>query len=200
MKPFVIFAHFFILLAVFPLHYLSAAERIQDMKKNEMIVFDFKAPDDINNWRVVNDGVMGGLSQSEIIPSGNDTAVFQGTLSLENNGGFSSTRTIPGPLKMNGYDALVIRIKGDGRAYQFRLRTDDRFDGIAYRQKFTTVSNEWMTVRLPFDDFVPVFRGRELKNAEPLSADKIQQIGFLISDQKPGPFRLEIDWIKALRP
>ena len=45
-------------------------------------------------WRSINDGVMGGLSSGGMrLEDG--IAVFSGTLSLENNGGFSSVRSIP---------------------------------------------------------------------------------------------------------
>ena len=128
-----------------------------------------------------------------------NTAIFQGTVSLENNGGFSSTRTSPRAYNIAGYTGLLVRIKGDGQKYQLRLRTDDRFDGISYRYHFTSQAEEWMTIRVPFEDFVPVFRGRILKDIPPVSAGKIQQIGFLIADKQVGDFRLEIDWIQAYK-
>ena len=191
------------LLLIFPLIFAAypmyAATQDDAMPPDEKILSDFSGPDDVKNWRVVNDGVMGGLSQSEIIPGPDDTAIFQGVLSLENNGGFSSTRTKPRGYELGSYDTLAIRIRGDGRTYQFRLRTDSGFDGIAYRHIFTTPVSEWATINLPLKDFVAVFRGRQVKNAAPLAVDQIRQMGFLIADEKAGPFRLEIDWIKALR-
>jgi hypothetical protein len=48
---------------------------------------------DLNSkpWRAINDGVMGGVSLGEIVAIDNGLR-FQGTLSLENNGGFASVR------------------------------------------------------------------------------------------------------------
>jgi len=40
-------------------------------------------------WNVVDDGVMGGLSQGKREIGGDGILRFFGTLSLENNGGFS---------------------------------------------------------------------------------------------------------------
>ena len=37
---------------------------------------------------------------------------------------------------------LIVRVKGDGRTYQLRLRTSDRFDGVAYRALFATDAGE----------------------------------------------------------
>jgi len=48
-----------------------ATENIENGIKNEIILFDFQQPDEMNTWLVVNDGVMGGLSQSEIVLSHN---------------------------------------------------------------------------------------------------------------------------------
>ena len=112
--------------------------------RNEMVVFDFQKSDTLNDWRTVNDGVMGGLSLGEFVIGDSNTAVFQGTVSLENNGGFSSTRTSPRLFNVAGFDGMLLRLKGDGKRYQFRLRVDDRFDGIAYRYPFKTVLSTFM--------------------------------------------------------
>jgi NADH dehydrogenase [ubiquinone] 1 alpha subcomplex assembly factor 1 len=177
----------------------SATEGSENTIQNEIVLFNFQKSGELNDWLIVNDGVMGGLSQSEIVLSDNNTAVFQGTVSLENNGGFSSTRTSPRSYNLAGFDGISVRLKGDGKKYQFRLRTNDRFDGIAYRYHFKTDINKWIIIRVPFNECVPVFRGRVLDDVEPISPNKIQQIGFLISDKQAGSFKLEIDWIKAYK-
>ncbi|MBT8347697.1 MAG: CIA30 family protein [Desulfofustis sp.] len=176
---------------------VSAAQNTPTNSETEMVIYDFKKQSDLEDWRVVNDGVMGGLSRGEIIMTESGTAVFQGVLSLENNGGFSSTRTLPRPYNLDDYHGVSLRVRGDGNTYQFRLRLDDRFDGVAYRYSFQTKVDEWMTVEIPFSECVPVFRGRKLSGVAPVAPEKVQQIGFLISDKQAGPFRLEIDWIKA---
>ena len=56
-----------------------------------------------------------------------------------------------------------------------------------------------MIIDIPFNKCVPVFRGRILENVEAILPDKIQQIGFLISNKQAGKFQLEIDWIKAYK-
>lgn len=166
---------------------------------SERVLFDFQKSEKLNEWRIVNDGVMGGLSQSNIFLSDSNTAVFQGIVSLENNGGFSSTRTAPRSYNLESYNGILLRIKGDGKKYQFRLRTNDRFDGISFRYHFETEINKWITIRIPFKECIPVFRGRILDDVEPISPKQIQQIGFLISDKQAGPFKLEIEWIKAYK-
>ena len=83
----------------------------------------------VEPWYAINDNVMGGLSRGGIALS--DVGLhFNGTLSLQNNGGFSSVRR---PVSDDLTDSRGIRltIKGDGRKYQLRLRQDQNFDGVA---------------------------------------------------------------------
>ncbi len=174
-------------------------ETYKSMEQQENLIFNFKNEDEIERWRIVNDGVMGGLSKSQIVRSDSNTAVFKGTVSLENNGGFASTRTIPRSYELDGHEGIMLRVKGDGKKYQFRLRTDDRFDGISYRYEFATEVDTWMTIAIPFQEFAPVFRGRILEDVEPIVPEEIQQMGFLIANKQAEKFQLEVDWIKAYK-
>jgi monofunctional biosynthetic peptidoglycan transglycosylase len=165
----------------------------------EVLLHDFRGQDEAARWRKVNDVVMGGLSQSEMVFTSRDTAIFRGRVSLENYGGFASVRTTPQDYDVGGDEGLVVRVKGDGHRFRLRLRTNDRFDGPAYQVDFDTVADAWITVRAPFSAFVPTFRGRPLRDAPPLDSAQIRQIGFLIADKQAGPFQLEIDWISAYK-
>ena len=161
-----------------------------------MDIVDFKVTSPVE-WRAINDGVMGGRSRGEIRPTDRQTGIFTGDLSLENNGGFASVRAAVGRRDLSAHTGLEIRVRGDGRTYQLRLRTDDRFDGIAYRTFFETEPGAWVTVRRAFDVFEPTFRGRIPRNAPPLDRSRIQQVGFLLADKQPGDFALEIDFVRT---
>ena len=152
---------------------------------------------DRSEWYVINDGVMGGVSRSEVRRTDHGTGVFAGVLSLENNGGFASVRAVVGQCDLSAYTGLEIRVRGDGRTYQLRLRMDDRIDGIAYRVHFETRDREWITTRIPFDQFLPTFRGRTLIDAPQLDVGRIHQLAFMLADRKPGPFSLEIDYVRS---
>jgi monofunctional biosynthetic peptidoglycan transglycosylase len=171
----------------------AASERSTDM-----VVIDFGAPADAR-WYVVDDGVMGGVSRGTFTLTDAGTAVFAGELSLERNGGFSSVRTDLGTTDLSDWVGLEVRVRGDGRTYQLRLRTDQRFDGLAYRAFFTTGDGEWTTARVPFAQFVPTFRGRIIADAPALDSARIRQLGFLLADKQAGPFRLEIAAVRAWR-
>lgn len=168
------------------------------IRDGESLIVDLADSAEAERWVVVDDVVMGGRSASEIVFQ-DGRAVFTGMLSLENNGGFASTRTQPRNFGLDGYKGIRIRVLGDGKRYRFRIRTDGRFDGIAYQLGFETVRGEWSEIELPFNRFVASFRGRSLPEAGPLDPTTIQQIGFLIASKQAGRFTLEIDWIKAFR-
>lgn len=149
-------------------------------------------------WRVVDDGVMGGRSKGQVKVSDDGVLTFQGKLSLENNGGFSSIRTGKIKKDLSPFDGLVTRVKGDGRTYQMRLTTDARFRGmeISFKADFETKKGEWIEVKIPFSEFSGSFRGMSLKN-ERFNPSKIQRLGMLLADKKPGDFKLQVDWVRA---
>ncbi len=165
------------------------------MTKNAGLI-DFTDADQ-SQWYVVNDGVMGGISQSDIRRTDHQTGLFAGELSLENNGGFASVRAVVGERDLAAFEGLEIHVKGDGRTYQLRLRTNDSDDGVAYRSLFGTRPGEWRITFIPFDQFLPTFRGRTLLDSPPLDVARIQQVVFMVADKKPGPFSLEIDYVRA---
>lgn len=186
-----------IALTIFHAAAASAQER-RDMTATDLQpVIEFTDTAAAGDWFIVNDGVMGGRSQSSMTVGDTGGALFAGKVSLENNGGFASTRTVIPDQVMAGCDAVIIRVQGDGRVYQFRLRTDAGFDGLAYRREFGTVDGKWQEITLPFSDFVPSFRGKVVEDAGTVDPSRIRQIGFLIADKQSGPFALQIDWIRA---
>ena len=159
-------------------------------------IFDFQTATNTAAWQIVNDDVMGGVSRSGFRLT-NGVAVFRGEVSLENNGGFASVRSLPARHDLAGCDAFVIRVRGDGRSYKFSARTARSFDSAIYQASFTTKKGEWEEHRLPLAQFVPTFRGRVLSGEPPLDPAKVTSVGFMISDKQEGPFQLEVAWIKA---
>lgn len=160
------------------------------------ILFDFTATTNSPAWHIVNDDMMGGVSTSRFEISTNG-AVFSGAVSLENNGGFASVRSSPVRHNLAGFDAFVIRVRGDGHRYKFTVRTEAGFDTPIYQCAFTTKRGEWEEHRLPFKDFVPTFRGRVMTDVPPLNPAKVSSLGFLISDKQDGAFKLGLAWIKV---
>ena len=160
-------------------------------------LIDLRDPAEPGRWIAVHDTVMGGRSEGGLTRDADGHLVFSGRLSLENNGGFASVRTLPRALGLDQRTGLILRVRGDGRTYQVRLRLDDRFDGIAWRFRFDTTPGQWTVVTVPFSACEPVWRGRRVPGQGPLQPESIRQLGFMLADKQPGPFRLEIARISA---
>jgi monofunctional biosynthetic peptidoglycan transglycosylase len=165
----------------------------------ELFISNFDKPGEGKIWRVINDGVMGGISSSTWNITENGAAVFAGNVSLENNCGFASVRSPVGTYDLSKYKGIALRIKGDGKRYNLNLKTDAEFDSILYQAEFETEKEKWQLIELPFSRFVPTYHGFVPPDAPKLDTKEIRRLGFLIADKQKGPFRLEIAWIKAYR-
>ncbi len=166
-----------------------------DSKAPANPVVDFVETSNGPTWNVVNDGVMGGLSKgSKQIENGD--LIFTGTLSLENNGGFSLVETSDSKWDFSSAEGVRLRVKGDGRTYQIRFGSDARTRGdyISYTGDFATVEGEWVERVVRFDELTPIHHG-EIMEAPPINTANIEQIGIIIGDKRPGPFKIEVDWI-----
>lgn len=159
-------------------------------KKESTFMIDFTEQHNLENWRITNDGVMGGKSQGHFSLQG-DKAVFEGNISLDNNGGFSSVFRSIEPLS-KGLKTVTINVLGDGLTYQLRMSVT--LDGyrLAYKQHFNTVAGEQEKLTLILADFQASFRGRNIPNAPVLLAENIIEVGFLVTRKAAGPFSLAI--------
>jgi monofunctional biosynthetic peptidoglycan transglycosylase len=176
----------------------TAGPAFSDPKQRTLI--DFSLAGEQQRWTVVTDSVMGGRSSGAWTVTSDHTAVFDGRLRLGDLGGFVSARCAPHHFDLSGYEGIALRVRGDGRTYRLRLRTDERFESIAYQASFRTdPGGEWITVRLAFRDFVASHHGSILPDAGPLEPAEIRQIGLMVADPPEGMFRLTIDWIQAYR-
>ena len=192
------------------LHYLSAIMKslilasmliggiIMATPQKETMIFDFKNSDSLKPWQIINDTVMGGVSESSLRAGGNGTALFTGTVSLKNYGGFCSTSS----RENKNYDfsssrGIEVHVRGDGKTYKLTLKTDTSFNGYAYQFSFATRKDQWVSVKAPFKDFIARFRGTTMPDAPPVKISEIKSFGFLLGDKQEGPFSLEIEWMRA---
>ena len=157
-----------------------------------MVIFDFKDESDISDWEIVNDVVMGGRSSSKFYLNEQGNGVFKGKVSLENNGGFSAVRFRFNQKKIADYKKVSIRLKGDGKRYQFRVKTNKN-DQQAYVSYFETTF-EWQTIEIILSALEPTFRGRKL-NMPNFPAEELEEVGFMIGNKVNENFELVIDKI-----
>lgn len=158
-------------------------------------LFDFAEGEP--GWYTVDDDVMGGVSSSQVARSADDRLYFSGTMSLENNGGFSSVRSDWNVIDLSGTDGVLMRVRGDGQIYRLRIRTQSTGSSVSYNALFETTADEWRLVYVPFEQMVPTIRGFTV-DAGPLDTTSVASFGFMLSDKQPGDFSLEVDWMRAL--
>jgi monofunctional biosynthetic peptidoglycan transglycosylase len=166
---------------------------------NSQLLFDFIEADAAKDWQPVNDGVMGGVSEGKFKITGTKTMEFFGTLSLENNGGFASVRTKTKKLGLSPGDTIVAKVRGDGREYSLNLYLNKPLIAFSYRATVQTKKDEWIEVRIPLDQLEATSFGRVVKDAGAVKPEEVNSLGFMLSDKKAGPFKMEVEWIKVER-
>ena len=156
-------------------------------------LLDFTNAHTVNDLWVVNDGVMGGLSESRFRndPEG---ALFEGTVSLENDGGFASVRS-PVTVPANSA-ALELTVRGDEKSYKLVLRTDPSLRAPLYQAEFLT-TREWNTHRFLPKDFKASFRGKSV-DAPELVFSEVKEVGILIANKQAGTFSIQLKGLQAI--
>ncbi len=155
-------------------------------------LFDFTDPSAASAWQAIDDRVMGGISRSTLRHDPAGHAVFEGSISLERNGGFASVRSSPGERGLADAQACLIDLRGDNKQFKLSLLTDDGFDSLNYQASFAPKGTDWQTLHLPLAGFRASFRGREVTDAPPLDPARIRQVGLMIAARQAGRFELHI--------
>lgn len=160
-----------------------------------MTLFDFDAPDP-EPWTVENDGVMGGRSQGFVEITGG-ALVFTGEV-VTDGGGFTSVRAARA-VDLSDFDGIELRVRGGGRTFDLDIDDGTVDQGREVnRQGPVPTTERWQTVRVPFEGLEVTAHGEPVRVAA-LDPSAIQTLGLYIIDGRDGPFRLEVDWIRAYR-
>ena len=164
--------------------------------QSDHLIFKFSDTVELLQWRVVDDRVMGGISQGNIALNKAGDGIYSGNVSTENNGGFSSLRHQFKREDVSDYNHVSLRVKGDGKSYQFRIKSvkDQRY---SYVSSFNTTGN-WETIVIPLKDFIPQYRGRVLDKVN-YPGETMEEIAFLIGNKTNETFQLEIKSIVLLK-
>lgn len=161
-------------------------------KSTMKTIYTFSSQTNIREWLIVNDGVMGGISNSSLVLTNAGHGRFSGHVSMANNGGFASIQLNKTIKLAEEKKFIVLRIKGDGKRYEFRLKGNIS-QSQSYVQQFDT-SGEWENIKLEISKFYPQYRGRKL-NIPNFNFKNIEELSFLIANKQEEDFELLIDWI-----
>ena len=158
-------------------------------------------------WYALDDGVMGGVSKTNLPPGTKFTGDWNGHVSTANNGGFAGIRTrVFSPLiDASSCGGFLLSVIGDGQRYKFVARDNVAWDGVAWSTSFDTTAGEQIEVKVPFNKLIPTRRASTVKSAAPLNTGGLTDVQMTISkfeydgglnpSFKEGPFRLELKQI-----
>lgn len=160
------------------------------------LLADLEDADELNRWRIANDGVMGGRSSADadVVDS---VLILNGEI-VTDGGGFSSVRlALEEPL--GDATGLLLRVRTDGRSYE--LTVADALPGrdlrISHQGPIPAVGDgEWEEVAVDFSDLDASIFGQPV-DVEPFEPDAAMEVGIILADGRDGPFRFELDWIRA---
>ncbi|MBT3173500.1 MAG: hypothetical protein HN336_01540 [Lentimicrobiaceae bacterium] len=159
-------------------------------------VIDFGKSKQGNKWLVVNDGVMGGLSNSTANIS-NNYMNFEGTISLQNNGGFASVRSFKSNINLSDFTIMKVRYRSRGQKVSVRLLKNDAYYLPYFKTALETTSWVWKTTLIPLKNFKEYQLNRQTeKNLNSSDFNDIIRIGLIVSNKKQGNFEIDIDYIE----
>lgn len=161
-------------------------------------VMDF-GKGELSTWRALNDGVMGGRSVGNVSYS-RSTLKWEGQVSLENNGGFSSVRSPWGESDLSGFDAVTIRCRtttGEADTFTLTMEVSEQW-WMPYWKTDFKADSEWRDITVPFS---------ALKKSSAMTGElpkiwtwgnlsEVLRIGMMKYDGLAGEFGLEVDWMR----
>ena len=148
-----------------------------------------------NSWSVINDGVMGGRSFGKVNYESNSMR-FTGSISLENNGGFSSLKSPFGTFNLSAYKRVEIRYRSSEIPMALTMEVSRAWYETYYRSALPSTKGEWKTLELPLNEFQGQSVGR--KTGTKLGKNELEQIirlGFINDGKGPGNFDFEVDYL-----
>ncbi|MGG6241372.1 CIA30 family protein [Nodosilinea sp. AN01ver1] len=159
-------------------------ERMGQMPAHqEATLFDFQQPDPAVAalWGSLDDGVMGGVSTSQV--QWQNGLRFMGQVSTANSGGFASVRTrnFEPPLNVGQWQGTVLYAQGDGQRYKWIVRDNPGWDSLAYCYSFDTQPDRLSVVRVPFLEMVATRRARTVPEATPLNPAQLYSMQLMLS-------------------
>ncbi|KAG8494657.1 hypothetical protein CXB51_012330 [Gossypium anomalum] len=118
-----------------------------------------------------------------------------------------------GFIDLEAYDTIALRIKGDGRCYISTIYTENwvnspgQMEDNSWQSFVFVPKDNWYIAKIPLDHYLPTWRGNVIEAKLEMNPSRILGMSLSVNadggvpgaNSGPGDFKLEIDWIKALR-
>ncbi len=166
------------------------------LKDDASFRINFGKQSDSPDWLVINDNVMGGLSESSVRQRP-DYVHFEGKVSLENNGGFASYQSQYDAFNLSGFKEIRLRVRSQQPIpFSILLKDKQPYYTPNYKGRFTP-SKDWEVITIPINKMEAYILGRKVGGAPAKSTlEKIIRIGLITEIKQPVPFELDIDYIE----
>ncbi|MEL7144925.1 MAG: CIA30 family protein [Bacteroidota bacterium] len=146
---------------------------------------------EVSQWYILNDGVMGGLSQGKAQKT-DDGMLFSGTVSLANNGGFSSFRSPWKDYDLSGYEEVTIKYRSEGIKQALVMETDRRWWIPNFKVSLPNTEG-WETKTFQLSSVKEYRLGNPTGNGfDNASREDIIRLGFITDEKREGDFRFEV--------
>ncbi|KAI8071738.1 complex I intermediate-associated protein 30-domain-containing protein [Gongronella butleri] len=182
--------------------------------RKEMPMLSLTTKADLDQWALGCDKDIGGFSEAALEMGDGAYGSFHGRLSLDlpanpdiKQSGYAAIRSKAQPSSMFGtpcwdtslFRYLALRVRGDKRKYFVNIQTDGVIQTDLYQHRlFLRSPGEWETIMIPFRDFILTNNGVIQEQQIDMYREKVKTVGLSIMDKTEGPFRIDIEWIKAM--
>lgn len=160
------------------------------------LTLDFGLRGNNQEWFALNDGVMGGRSDAALRYT-DQSFVFKGAVSLENNGGFTSVRSPYRDQDLSGYTSIEIRYRSTGMDFAITLNNSKLWYRPNYKAQLPKTQGQWQKATLTLKDFKEYRIGNPTGNAIDYAVlKKILRLGLISDEKRAGGFEIEVDYLK----
>ncbi|KAK7294496.1 hypothetical protein RJT34_17385 [Clitoria ternatea] len=198
------------------------------MPPPERFIFSFNSKQELNKWHLYSDSEFGGMSSASLqiteSENGLTSGIFSGSLSLDvaegskwniSRGGFCGMRSkkFDGFIDLDSYDTIAMKIRGDGRCYISTIYTENwvnspgQMEDNSWQAFVYVPKGNWYVAKIPLARYLPTWRGNVIDAEMEMNPSRVLGMSLSVNAEGgvpgartgPGDFRIELDWIKALR-
>ena len=142
-----------------------------------------------NDWKCLNDTIMGGSSNA-ICENSNSGLILKGNI-VEKGGGFVSCRSsiFDPSLDLSDFTRFEIRLNGQGRTFKFAVACQNKLfgltefipGGLRWIKSFSTNQFGTTSIQIPFYDLKPSIRANKVKFPFKFQSSKVKRLQLLHS-------------------